>query len=110
MSTLPSEYKLSYRPVTEYRPLSFRRGDGQLEGRVEIVLLFVRTMDHLPSPNHQEAGVTEVTRVEPVTPPIQDHDTGSAASCKIIRSFSDAQRMSRPTEETYLLRRKTSKG
>lgn len=67
-------------PVTEHRPLRSRRCDGQLERRVKVMLLFIGAMDHLASPDHQEAGVAQVTRVQLVAPPIQDHDAGRAAS------------------------------
>lgn len=73
---------LSYWPVTEHHPLSSRGGDRQLEGCVEIVLLFMGAMNHLSFPNHQEARVTEVTSVQPVTLPIQNHNTGCAAAYK----------------------------
>lgn len=39
-------------------------------------------MNYLSFPNHQEAGVTEVTSVQPVTLPIQNHNTGCAAAYK----------------------------
>lgn len=44
------------------------------------MLLFIGAMNHLAAPHHQEARVTEVTRVQPVTPPIQSHDAGRAAA------------------------------
>lgn len=78
----PLDIKLSYQPVTEHHSLGPRRSDGQLEGRVEVMLLFVRAMHHLSAPYNQEAGVTEVTRVQSVTPSIQHHYAGGAASCK----------------------------
>lgn len=76
------QQQLSYQPVTEHHSLSPRRSNGQLEGRVEVMLLFVRAMNHLSSPDDQKARVTEVTRVQPMTPSIQDHDACRAASCK----------------------------
>lgn len=67
-------------PVTEHRPLRPRRCDGQLERRVKVMLLFIGAMNHLSSSDHQESGVAQVTGVELVTPPIQDHDAGRAAA------------------------------
>lgn len=44
------------------------------------MLLFIGAMNHLASPHHQEARVTKVTRVQSVTPPIQNHNAGRAAA------------------------------
>lgn len=67
-------------PVTEHCPFRSWRCDGQLERCVEVMLLFIGAMNHLAAPHHQEARVTKVTRVQPVTPPIQNHDAGRAAA------------------------------
>lgn len=44
------------------------------------MLLFIGAMNHLAAPHHQKARVTEVTRVQSVTPPIQNHDAGCATA------------------------------
>lgn len=44
------------------------------------MLLLIWAMNHLASPHHQEARVAKVTRVQPVTPAIQNHDAGCAAA------------------------------
>lgn len=68
-------------PVTEDSPLGARGSDGQLEGCVEVVLLLVRAVDHLPSPHHEEARVSQVGRVQLVTLPVQNHNASCAATC-----------------------------
>lgn len=65
-------------PVTQQQALCPRRSYGQLEGCVEVVLLLVWPMDHLSTPNHQEAGVSQITSVYPVTPTIQNDYTSCA--------------------------------
>lgn len=74
-----------YSPVTEHDSLGSRRSDGQLERRVKIVLLLIWAMDHLSSSDHQKARVSKVTRVKPVAPSIQNHNTGCAAPYKHSR-------------------------
>lgn len=71
---------LSVSPVTEDGPLSPWGSNGQLEGGVEVVLLLIWAVDHLPSPDHQEARVSQVGRVQPMTLPVQNHNAGRAAS------------------------------
>lgn len=44
------------------------------------MLLLIRAMNHLAAPHHQEARVAKVTRVQPVTPAIQNHNAGCAAA------------------------------
>lgn len=87
------QWQLSYQPVTEHDSLRPRRSDGQLKRRVKVMLLFVRAMNNLSSPDDQKARVTEVTCVQPVTPPVQDHDACCAASCKTTEHFRDPWRM-----------------
>lgn len=69
-------------PVTEDSPFGPWGSDGQLEGRVEVVLLLVWAVDHLPSPDHQKAWVSQVGCVQPVTLPVQNHNAGRAATCR----------------------------
>ncbi len=66
-------------PVTQHHILYTRRGYGQLEGCVEVVLLLIWPVDHLSTPNHQEARVSQITGVYPVTPTIQN-DYASCAT------------------------------
>lgn len=73
-------------PVTEHCPFCSWRCNGQLERCVEVMLLFIGAMNHLAAPHHQEARVTEVTRVQSVTPPVQNHDAGCAAAYKTRQS------------------------
>lgn len=44
------------------------------------MLLFIGAVHYLSSPHHQEARVSQVGCVQPVTPPVQHHDTGRAAA------------------------------
>lgn len=69
-------------PVTEHGPLGSRGCDWQLEGCVEVVLLLVRAMNHLPSSDHQETRISQIGRVQPVTLPVQNDDAGCAATCR----------------------------
>lgn len=56
------------------------------------MLLFIGAMNHLAAAHHQEARVTEVTRVQSVTPPIQNHDAGCAAAYTTPQSTHTAWR------------------
>lgn len=69
-------------PVTEHGPLGSRGCDWQLEGCVEVVLLLIRAMNHLPSSDHQETRISQIGRVQPVALPVQNHDAGRAATCR----------------------------
>lgn len=69
-------------PVAQDHPLSLRRGDGELEWSVEVVLLLVRPVHNLAAPDHQEARVTQVRCVQAVATSVQNHDAGCAASYK----------------------------
>lgn len=68
-------------PVAQHHSLHPRGGNGQLEGCVEVVLLLVRAMDHLPSSHHQKARVAQVRCVELVALTVQHHDARRAAAC-----------------------------
>lgn len=67
-------------PVTQHDALRPRRGNGQLEGCVEVMLLLVGPMDHLSTPDHQETWVSQVAGVYPVTPAVQYDYTRCATS------------------------------
>ncbi len=49
------------REALSYLTPEFCRGKGELEGRVEVVLLLVAPVDHLALAHHQEPRVTWVT-------------------------------------------------
>ena len=44
------------------------------------MLLLVRAVHHLAPAHHQETGVAQVGRVQPVAVPVQHHDTRRAAA------------------------------
>lgn len=69
-------------PVTQDDPLSFRGSDGELEWSVEVMLLLVRSVHDFAAPDHQEARVTQVCRVQAVATSVQHHNAGCAATCK----------------------------
>lgn len=69
-------------PVAQDDALGLRRGNGELEGGVEVVLLLVRPVNNLATPDHQEARVTQVRCVQAVATSVQHHDAGCAATYK----------------------------
>lgn len=69
-------------PVAQDDPFSLRRGDGELEWSVEVVLLLVRPVHNLATPDHQEARVTQVRCVQAVATSVEHHDAGCAATYK----------------------------
>jgi len=73
---------LGFSPVTKDRPLSAWGSNRELKGRVKVVLLLIRAVDHLSGPNHEETRVSEVGCVQPVTLPVQNNNTGCAATCR----------------------------
>lgn len=76
------EVPLACLPVAQDDPLGLRGGDGELERSVEVVLLLVRPVHHLATPDHQEARVTQVRCVQAVATSVQHHDAGCAATYK----------------------------
>lgn len=87
-------------PVAEHGPLGSRGRDGQLEGRVEVVLLLIRAVNHLPSSDHQETRIPQVGGVEPVTLPVQNDDAGCAAACRRTRGGKGCQGPRKQQPET----------
>lgn len=85
-------------PVAQDGPLSLGGSNRQLEGRVEVVLLLVGAVHHLPTPDHEEARVSQVGCVQLVAPPVQNDDAGRAATCTGGQSFRVGTEMSRGLE------------
>lgn len=69
-------------PIAQDGALGLGRGDGELEWGVEVVLLLIRPVHHLATPDHQEARVTQVRCVQAVATSVQHHDAGCAATYK----------------------------
>ena len=51
------------------------------------MLLFIGAVHYLSSPHHQEARVSQVGCVQPVTLPVQHHDTGRAAAWRETQEY-----------------------
>ena len=69
-------------PVGEDHSFKDRGGDRQLEGCVEVMLLFLRSMNHLTPSNHNKATVAEVSCVYCVLVTVECHHTRCTAPWK----------------------------
>lgn len=67
------------RAVAEDLGLQLGGWEGELEGGVEVVLLLLTAVHHLPLSHHQEPGVPDVGGVELEVGVGQHHEAGGAA-------------------------------